>query len=239
LIAYPTYGGRVDVWDGYSQTSPPAEIRFRHFVAGVESGIRFEIGPIDLGAFYDFNAIQVPGARDGAIEGWMLNNGHQMNHGYDHLWLCQFCEKYGLQKSFAAADTMALLNLRNLMDMGLVTENHISLKLFFWSGRALNVRYRGMVDLAQELFVDKDLRWMPVVQAADGLPVTAQALATGGDVRTGIGDYHYGDAGGPSNAELIERVVRMAASLGREPASPDEARELRGIAPLGADRGEA
>ena len=91
LIAYPTYGGQVSVNDGYTFVSPPAEVRFRHFVEGVRSGVRFEIGPIDLGAFYDFNGIPAPGATDGEVEGWTLSRGHQLNHGYDHLWLCRFC----------------------------------------------------------------------------------------------------------------------------------------------------
>jgi uncharacterized protein (DUF849 family) len=234
LIAYPTYGDQVPVNDGYTFVSSSAEVRFRHFVEGVRSGVRFEVGPIDLGAFYDFNAIPAPGATGGEVDGWVLGRGHQINHGYDHLWLCRFCEEYDLHKSFAAPDTMCLLNLRNLMDMGLVPEEHISLKLFFWGGAALNTRFRAMVALTDELFTDKQVRWTPVVQAADGLPLTAQALALGADVRTGIGDYSYGDAGAPSNVELIERVVSMAQSLGREPATPDEAREIKGMKPLGA-----
>jgi uncharacterized protein (DUF849 family) len=34
---------------------------------------------------------------------------------------------------------------------------------------------------------------------------------------------------GTSNAELVSRVVRIAAETGREPASPDQAREMLGI----------
>jgi 3-keto-5-aminohexanoate cleavage enzyme len=232
LIAYPTYGGQVPVNDGYTLVSPPAEVRFRHFVEGVRSGVRFEIGPIDLGSFYDFNGIPAPGTSDGEVEGWILSRGHQLNHGYDHLWLCRFCEDFDLHKSFAAPDTMCLLNLRNLIDMGLVPDEHISLKLFFWGGTALETRFRAMVALTDELFTDKQVRWTPVVQAADGLPLTAHALAMGADVRTGIGDYHYAGAGAPSNAELVERVVAMAKALGREPASPDEARQIKGMKPL-------
>jgi uncharacterized protein (DUF849 family) len=52
-------------------------------------------------------------------------------------------------------------------------------------------------------------------------------------MRIGIGDYHYGDLGAPTNAALVERVVAMAGAQGREPASPNEARTLKGITPLG------
>jgi 3-keto-5-aminohexanoate cleavage enzyme len=234
LVAYPTYGDIVPVGDGHYEVCSPAPVRFRHFVAGVESGIRFEVGPIDLGAFYDVNAVRVPGATgdpDG-VEGWVLNRGHQLNNGFDHLWLARFCDRSGLHKSFAAPDTMCLLNLRNMIDMGLVPEETVDVKLFFFGGTALPTRFRGMLDLSRELFAEKTLRWMPVVQGADGFALTERSLAEGGHVRTGLGDYHYGPEGAPSNAELVERLVAMARKFGREPASPEEARLIKGMAPL-------
>ncbi len=234
LVAYPTYGDHVAVGDGHYAVCSPAQVRFRHFIAGVDSGIRFEVGPIDLGAFYDVNAVRAPGAAGGpdGIDGWALNRGHQINNGFDHVWLARFCEQYGLHKSFAAPDTMCLLNLRNMIDMGLVPEEIIDLKLFFFSGAALPTRFRGMLELSRELFTDRLLRWMPVVQGADGLPLAELSLREGGHVRTGLGDYHYGPEGSPSNAELVERVVALARTFGREPANPEEARRIKGMTPL-------
>ena len=236
LIAYPTYGDVVPVGDGHYEVCSPATVRFRHFVAGVESGIRFEVGPIDLGAFYDVNAVRQAGGPDnpGEIPGWRLNRGHQMNNGYDHVWLARFCDRYGLHKSFAAPDTMCVLNLRNMIDMGLVPEPIVNLKLFFFGGTALATRFRGMLDLSRELFTDKTLRWMPVVQGSDGFPLAALALAAGGDLRTGLGDYHYGAEGAPANAALVERLVALARTFGREPAGPEEARAIKGMTLLPA-----
>jgi 3-keto-5-aminohexanoate cleavage enzyme len=233
LIAYPTYGDIVPVGDGYYEVCSPASVRFRHFVAGVKTGLRFEVGPIDLGAFYDFNALRVPGLPAGAegIEGWMLNRGHQINNGYDHVWLARFCEEYGLHKSFAAPDTMSVLNLRNMIDMGLVPEEIVNLKLFFFGGTALATRFRGMLDLSRELFTDKTLRWMAVVQGCEGFALAEMGLAAGGDVRIGLGDYHYGETT-PTNAELVERLVALAGRYGRGPATPDEARQIKGMAAL-------
>ncbi|MGX7678513.1 3-keto-5-aminohexanoate cleavage protein [Jatrophihabitans sp. DSM 45814] len=229
LMAYPTYGDIVPVVDGYYEVCSPASVRFRHFVAGVKSGLRFEVGPIDLGAFYDFNALSVSGLPAGpdGIEGWMLNRGHQINNGYDHVWLARFCDEYGLHKSFAAPDTMSVLNLRNMIDMGLVPEDVVNLKLFFFGGTALTTRFRGMHALSQELFTDKTLRWMPVVQGCEGFALAEMGLAAGGDVRIGLGDYHYGDTA-PTNAELVDRLVALARRYGREPATPDEARQIKG-----------
>ena len=53
----------------------------------------------------------------------------------------------------------------------------------------------------------------------------------GGHVRAGFEDNPFYRPGEPatSNAQLIERLVRIARELGREPATPAEARQLLGL----------
>lgn len=240
LLAYPTYGDFVMSQDGHYEICSPAEKRFGHLVEMVKQDLRLEIGPVDLGAFYDVNAVRSAVVDpDQVVPGWILLRGHQINNGYDHVWLAHFCDEYGLKKTYAAPDTMCLLNLRNMIDMGLVPEEEISLKLFFFGGAALQTRFNGMLSLTNELFTDKRVRWMPVVQEADGFPVAALALGQGGDVRTGIGDYAYESEGCPTNAELVERMVNLARAFGREPATPEEARQIKGLAQLPAARTSA
>jgi 3-keto-5-aminohexanoate cleavage enzyme len=63
------------------------------------------------------------------------------------------------------------------------------------------------------------------------LPITTMALTMGLNVRVGMEDnvyYRYGQLV-KENAELVERTVRIARELEREPASPDEAREVLGV----------
>jgi uncharacterized protein (DUF849 family) len=55
------------------------------------------------------------------------------------------------------------------------------------------------------------------------------AIAAGGHVAIGIGDYPYPELGTPSNARLVEEVVKLARLVGREVATPDEARHMLGI----------
>ncbi|NBQ99691.1 MAG: hypothetical protein EBT97_04430 [Actinobacteria bacterium] len=52
-----------------------------------------------------------------------------------------------------------------------------------------------------------------------------------GDV--GLEDNIYLSQGdlAPSNAALVERAVRIIGDVGRRPATPNEARELLGLAP--------
>jgi 3-keto-5-aminohexanoate cleavage enzyme len=53
----------------------------------------------------------------------------------------------------------------------------------------------------------------------------------GGNVRVGFEDNIYYRKGelASSNAQLVARIVRVAKELGREIASPDEARDILGL----------
>ena len=53
----------------------------------------------------------------------------------------------------------------------------------------------------------------------------------GGHARVGLEDNIFIEKGvlAKSNAELVEKVVRIAKELGREMATPDEARAILGL----------
>lgn len=61
--------------------------------------------------------------------------------------------------------------------------------------------------------------------------VMLAALALGGNIRVGLEDNVYYNAGqkADSNAQFVERVKRLAAEVGRTLATPDEAREILGL----------
>jgi 3-keto-5-aminohexanoate cleavage enzyme len=63
------------------------------------------------------------------------------------------------------------------------------------------------------------------------MQMAALAIIMGGHVRVGMEDNIYLEKGvlAKSNAELVEKVVRIAKELGREIATPDEAREILGL----------
>jgi 3-keto-5-aminohexanoate cleavage enzyme len=68
--------------------------------------------------------------------------------------------------------------------------------------------------------------------------VLNQSILLGGHVRVGMEDSPYLDAKGTlarSNAELVEKAVRIARELGREIATPEEARRITGLtSPVGS-----
>ena len=64
------------------------------------------------------------------------------------------------------------------------------------------------------------------------------AMAMGVHVRTGLEDniYYSYRVLATGNPQLVERLARLAREMGRELATPDEARELIGVT---ARRGES
>lgn len=62
-------------------------------------------------------------------------------------------------------------------------------------------------------------------------PLAAAAIIDGGHVRVGFEDNVYLSKGvvAKSNGELVAKVVRLAKELGREIATPAEAREILGL----------
>lgn len=63
--------------------------------------------------------------------------------------------------------------------------------------------------------------------------LAAAAIVMGGNVRVGFEDNLYLERGvlAKSNGELVAKVVRLAKELGREIATPAEAREILGLKP--------
>lgn len=64
-------------------------------------------------------------------------------------------------------------------------------------------------------------------------PLVMAALTLGGNIRVGLEDNFYLDVAGKEmakgNGPLVEKAVRLARDVGREPMTPDEARKALGI----------
>lgn len=65
-------------------------------------------------------------------------------------------------------------------------------------------------------------------------PLAVASIISGGHVRVGFEDNTYIEKGvlAKSNGELVEKVVRIAKEMGREIATPNEARKILGLSEL-------
>ncbi len=85
----------------------------------------------------------------------------------------------------------------------------------------------GMRDSAYRLYGPESV-WMVTAIGRYETPLCAHAILLGGDVRVGFEDNIYYSKGikAKSNAQLVERMVRIAGEIGREVATTEEAREI-------------
>lgn len=126
-------------------------------------------------------------------------------------------------------------------DLGIVR----SVGLFVDVGLAHDPHYNFVMGVASGMPCDPELlnylvkhikpgcRWeVTAIGREDVWPLHRRAAELGGDLRTGLEDTFYlPDASrAPSNGALIEAIVASAREVGREIASPAEARQLLGLA---------
>jgi uncharacterized protein (DUF849 family) len=88
---------------------------------------------------------------------------------------------------------------------------------------------RGLQALVDFIPPGARWHWMVSVIGANPLPVHAHAIANGGHVAVGLGDYGFPELGYPTNAQLVARMVDLARSMGREVATAAEARQMFGF----------
>jgi uncharacterized protein (DUF849 family) len=76
-----------------------------------------------------------------------------------------------------------------------------------------------------------DFQWSVCAAGRNQMPMCTTALVMGGNARVGLEDSLYVEKGrmAKSNAEQVEKIVRIARELGVEPATPDEARQILGL----------
>jgi uncharacterized protein (DUF849 family) len=74
--------------------------------------------------------------------------------------------------------------------------------------------------------------WTAFAISAMEMPMVAQAVLLGGHVRVGLEDNLYLERGVfASNAQLVEKAVKIIGLLGARAVGPAEAREKLGLRP--------
>ena len=76
-----------------------------------------------------------------------------------------------------------------------------------------------------------EFTWSTCAVSRFQFPMCTVAMIMGGNCRVGIEDNLYVSKGvlAKSNAELVEKMIRILREFGNEPATPDEARKILGL----------
>jgi len=134
----------------------------------------------------------------------------------------------GVTPELECFDTGHIGNIRPLQQAGVLDEDpHFSLIMGVLGGIPATVE-----NLAHQVRQLPDgATWQVIGISRDQWPLVSAALSMGGNVRVGLEDNFYVREGemADSNADLVEKAVGMAEAVGRQPATPDEAREILGI----------
>jgi len=137
-------------------------------------------------------------------------------------------DEYGVRPELEIFDKGHLSNARRLEKEGLLKfPQHVDFVLGVPGG--LDATVANLCDLVAAL--PAGCTWSVAGIGRMQLPMAMAALAMGGHVRVGIEDNIYYSKGRlATNEELVARVVRLAGELGRPVATPDEARQILGLA---------
>ena len=87
-----------------------------------------------------------------------------------------------------------------------------------------------MKQTAESLFGEKVI-FSTIAAGRNELPMGTTSMFLGGGVRVGLEDNLWLSPGemAPSNAALVEKMVRIAKEFGYEPYTPDETRDILGL----------
>jgi len=133
---------------------------------------------------------------------------------------------------------LAIYNLAHFLERGLVKPPFFVQMIFGILGGIgpdlENLMF--MHETADRLFGRDAYRWSVLAAERYQMSFLTQAGLMGGHVRVGLEDSLFIERGelATSNAQQVDKIVRILAEMGREPATPAEAREM--LALKGGDR---
>jgi 3-keto-5-aminohexanoate cleavage enzyme len=141
----------------------------------------------------------------------------------------------GVKPELEIYNSTMLDEMEHLIERNLLTEPYnISFVLGTPSQNGARATWQELCDLVRRLPPGANCN--VIAMARNQLPLTTMGLAMGLNIRVGMEDnVRYSRAElVRDNAQLVERSVRLARELGREPATGDEAREILGTRGRGA-----
>jgi len=155
--------------------------------------------------------------------GAVFNNPLEFNEQY-----VTKCREKGFGVEIEVYDSSHVANMAELLDRGVLRAPlHFSIVLGIMGGApATPANLFHMVSQLPE-----GSTWQVVTIGRYHLRSTIIAMSMGGNIRTGLEDTLHYAKGEPAagNAQLVERMVRIAREIGREPATAKEARAILGL----------
>jgi len=154
-----------------------------------------------------------------------------MIHSFpDMVYMADIMKENAVKPEIECYDVGMINNAKFLVELGHIEEPpYFQLVMGLLGGIPATVD--NLVHMAR--CIPEGSPWSVCAVGLDEFPMTTMSIIMGGHVRVGMEDNIYLSKGvkAKSNAELVEKIVRIARELGREIASPQEAREILHLPP--------
>ena len=143
--------------------------------------------------------------------------------------IIQAMRENGIKPEWEMYNITDIKRLNDMIDAGYADEPYWVQMLF--GGNGVQPSPQSLI-LASELLPAKSLFSVIAIGAAQAA-VSTLAIIMGHHIRVGLADtvYYAPHQPAASNAQLVERAVRIARELGRAIATPAQAREMLGLGP--------
>jgi 3-keto-5-aminohexanoate cleavage enzyme len=154
-----------------------------------------------------------------------FGNGVFMNAPEDIERLAGCMKEEGVRPEFEIFEVGMIQNALQLVRKGVV-EGHLHFDFVLGVPGAIPANIHNLLHMVQQ--IPAEATWTAAGVGRFQLPIATHTLLLGGHVRVGFEDNIYYKKGvlAESNAQLVERVVRIASELNRGIATPEEARQL-------------
>jgi uncharacterized protein (DUF849 family) len=177
--------------------------------------------------------------------GMELIAGFRMNdrHGHNADWFARLAKDNDVKLEIECFSTGAFWAIEKVRagefwvgdqrqdELGLLPDPLWGTLFFGWPGQSWTPpSAKGIQFMVDHL--PGNMNWSMSCMAPEVYwSVIAHGIASGGHVRVGMEDCPYIEKGvyAQSNVQLVERAVKLATEIGREIASPEEARRITGL----------
>lgn len=170
----------------------------------------------------------------GTLNAGTLNFGDDIfiNHPNDIVRLAEAFKQYQVVPEVEVYESGMVDYIGKLVRNGIITHTPLHVQFVLgvpggMSGKPKNLLY--MVEhLAQEI---PGATWAVAGIGRWHLPTALVALVSGGHIRVGFEDniYYHKNLVADSNAQLVSRIARIAAEIGRPLATPGQTRKILGL----------
>jgi 3-keto-5-aminohexanoate cleavage enzyme len=158
---------------------------------------------------------------------WLLK--FVMVHTFnDMAHMADVMQQHGVKPEFECYDVGMINNVLTLKELGYLTEPpYFQCVMGIMGG--IPATPDNLLHMVRQ--IPKEYPWSVCSVGATEYPMVGMGLVMGGNIRVGFEDNIYLSPGvlAKSNAEMVEKAKRMAHDVGREIASPAEARALLGL----------